>query len=106
MILCDRLDSCLIVSAATPLQVTMIGKNEATRKAMGEAPAFYFFDVFVLNQNEVANRSVNLHQVFAGQLIRELRDSILASRSVLVCCSAGPTRDPGWIKAAPLSRIW
>ena len=25
---------------------------------------------------------------------------------MLLCCSAGPTGDPGWIKAAPLSRIW
>ena len=89
-----------------PAQVTMIGKNETTRKAMGQPPAYYFIDVFVLNQVAIANRSHNLHQVMVGQLIRELRDTLLASQSMLLCCSSGPTGDPGWVKAAPLSRIW
>ena len=84
----------------------MIGKNEATRKAMGQPPAFYFIDVFVLNQVAIANRSNNLHQVIVGQLVRELRDTLLKSQSMLLCCSSGPTDDPGWVKAAPLSRIW
>ena len=84
----------------------MIGKNEATRKAMGLPPAHYFFDLFVLNQVAIADRSENMHQVIAGQLIRELRDTILASQSVLLCCSAGPAGGPGWTNPAPLSRIW
>ena len=84
----------------------MIGKNEATRKAIGLSPAFYFIDVFVLNQVAIANRSHNMHQVIFGQLIRELRDTVLNSQSMLLCCSSGPTGDPGWVKAAPLSRIW
>ena len=84
----------------------MIGKYEATRKAMCQPPAFYFIDVFVLNQVAIANRSNNLHQVIVGQLVRELRDTLLKSQSMLLCCSSGPTGEPGWIKAAPLSRIW
>ena len=84
----------------------MIGKNEATRKAMGQPPAYYFVDVFVLNQVAIANRSANLHQVMVGQLVRELRDTLHKSHSMLLCCSTGPTGDPGWVKAAPLSRIW
>jgi hypothetical protein len=84
----------------------MIGKNETRRKAMGQPPAFYFIDVFVLNQIAIANRSHNMHQVIVGQLVRELRDTLLSSLSMLLCCSSGPTGDPGWIKAAPLSRIW
>ena len=84
----------------------MIGKNEATRKAMGQPPAFYFVDLFVLDQVALSNVSANLHQVIVGQLVRELRDTILTSSSMLLCCSSGPTGDPGWVKAAPLSRIW
>ena len=88
------------------MQVAMIGKNEATRKAMGHPPAYYFIDVFVLNQVAISSRSNNLHQVIVGQLVRELRDTLLKSQSMLLCCSSGPTGDPGWVKAAPLSRIW
>jgi hypothetical protein len=87
--------------------VTLIGKNEATRIAMGLPPAYYFVDVFVLNQAiSIETRSHNLLQVMVGQRIRELRDTLLKSQSCLLCCSPGPTGDPGWVKAAPLSRIW
>jgi len=44
--------------------------------------------------------------VFVGQLVRELRDTLLACNSMVLCCSAGPSGDPGWMRAATLSRIW
>ena len=60
-----------------PAQVTMIGKNETTRKAMGQPPAYYFIDVFVLNQVAIANRSHNLHQVMVGHSAREPVDALV-----------------------------
>jgi hypothetical protein len=34
------------------------------------------------------------------------RDTLLACNSMVLCCSAGPSGDPGWMRAATLSRIW
>ena len=87
-------------------QVAMIGKNERMRKAMGLKPGFYFIDVFALNQVSIDNMSANMHQVLVGQLVRDLRDTLLACSSMVLCCSAGSGSEPGWIKAAVLSRIW
>ena len=87
-------------------QVTMIGKNEEMRKAAGQPPGFYFVDIFALNQVAVDNLSANMHQVFVGQLVRDLMDTLLACNSMVLCCSAGPSGDPGWMRAAKLSRIW
>jgi hypothetical protein len=84
----------------------MIGKNENMRKAAGQPPGWYFLDVFALNQVAIDNQSANMHQVFVGGLVRELRDTLLACNSMVLCCSAGPSGEPGWIKAATLSRIW
>lgn len=88
------------------LQVAMIGKNEAVRKATGQPPGFYFVDVFSLNQVAINNQSENMHQVFVGQLVRDLRDTLLACSSMVLCCSAGLSGEPGWVKAATLDRIW
>ena len=84
----------------------MIGKNEADRKAAGDPPGRYFIDMFALNQVALNNQSANMHQVFVGQLVRDLRDTLLACNSMVMCCSEGPSGLPGWIKPATLDRIW
>ena len=84
----------------------MIGKNEAVRKAGGEPPGFYFVDLFSLNQVAIDGQSANMHQVVVGQLVRDLRDTLLACNSMVLCCSAGPSGEPGWVKSAAVSRIW
>ena len=84
----------------------MIGKNEADRKAAGDPPGYYFVDILALNQVAIQNQSANLHQVTVGQLVRDLRDTLLACSSMVLCCSEGPSGLPGWVKAATLDRIW
>ena len=84
----------------------MIGKNEADRKAAGDPPGRYFIDMFALNQVALNNQSANMQQVFVGQLVRDLRDTLLACNSMVMCCSEGPSGLPGWIKPATLDRIW
>jgi len=84
----------------------MIGKNERMRKASGEPPGFYFVDIFTLNQVAIENMSANLHQVTVGQLVRDVRDTIVVCSSMVLCCSGGPSGEPGWVKAMVLSRIW
>ena len=84
----------------------MIGKNEKARKATGQPPGYYFVDVFALNQVAIDNQSTNMHQVTVGQLVRNLRDTLLACNSIVLCCSAGLSGEPGWVKAATLERIW
>lgn len=84
----------------------MIGKNEKARKAAGQPPAYYFVDVFALNQVASDNQTPNMAQVNVGLLVRDLRDTLLACGKMLLCCSAGPDGEPGWVKAAPLGRIW
>ena len=59
----------------------MIGKNEAVRKAGGESPGFYFVDLFSLNQVAIDGQSANMHQVVVGQLVRDLRDTLLGVNS-------------------------
>ena len=86
--------------------VAMIGKNEADRKAAGDPPGYYFVDFLALNQIAVQNISANMHQVFVGQLVKDLRDTLLACNSMVMCCAAGPSELPGWVKAATLDRIW
>ena len=84
----------------------MIGKNGEMRKAAGHPPGYYFVDVFALNQVAIDNQSANMHLVNVGQLVRGLRGTLLACNSMVLCCSAGPNGEPGWVKAAALPRIW
>ena len=102
-----ELDASLFLTTnGVSLQVAMIGKNEADRRAAGEPPGLYFIDVFALNQVAIDTQSANMHQVVVGQLVRELRDTLLACGSMVLCCSEGPSRLPGWVKPATLGRIW
>ena len=86
--------------------VAMIVRHDKTRTDSGEPVGHYFLDVFSLNQVANINQSVNMHQIVVGQLVRELRDTLLVCNSMVLCCSAGSGSEPGWLKSAPLSRIW
>ena len=84
---------CSDKGGATRLSILVatIGKNDEMRKAMGQPPGWYFVDVFALNQVAIDNQSENMHQVFVGQLVRDLTGirSLLATRW---CCAAPPVQ--------------
>ena len=101
----------MVFFSSTVSHVAMIGKNGEIRKAAEQSPSFFFVDVFALNQVAVENHSENMHQVLVGQSVTRIYET-LSSRatcnSMVLCCSAGPSGEPGWVGAGAvsISRIW
>ena len=83
----------------------MIHAHEKRRKAVGEPPAYYFFDIFVLNQWQLF-RGCTSDEAKREQLVISLRQSLIACGRVLLCCAGGPSGLPGWESPAVLRRVW
>jgi hypothetical protein len=84
----------------------MIREHEARRKAAGEPPAFYFFDIFCLNQHQLF-KDCTSDEAARLQLVTSLRNCLIACGNLLLCCGPGSCDNAeGWESPAVLTRIW
>lgn len=87
------------------MQLDMIREHEARRKAVGERPAYYFVDVFVLNQHQLFKNCTS-DVTKREMLVTSLKNCLVACGHTLLCCSAGHDGHSGWESPAVLGRIW
>ena len=83
----------------------MIREHSKQLEESNSPPAFYFFDIFVLNQHEMT-KDCTEDEGRREELTSGLKKSICTCGRVLLCCSSGPSQKPGWEEPAPISRIW
>ena len=82
----------------------MVREHDRERVAAGHPPAYYFVDMFVLNQHQLTKNCTSDVDK-RRQLVDGLRFSLQACGTLLLCCTAGPT-GIGWESPAPFSRVW
>ena len=85
--------------------MAIVRAHQEQRAREGLLPAFYFFDIFVLNQHTLTMDCTVSDDGFE-LLMESLKLSLMACGNVLLACSKGAGDAPGWSEPASLSRIW